>query len=146
MRLRVQTLVQARPPEVISGLNEALFKLLQPKFPPNRLLRFDGQRPGDEVHIELSFLGKKQLWVARILAQHFSPEEAFFIDEGKKLPFFLTAWRHKHLAYRSGKHTVLEDDIRFRTPWWMPAPLVWLGFWVQFRARRPIYQQTFGAV
>ncbi|MEZ4685197.1 MAG: hypothetical protein R3B47_03775 [Bacteroidia bacterium] len=67
-----------------------MFEKLSPPGAGVELLRFDGSEEGDEVHIRMSlFFGLiKQDWFARIIEDGQNEQEAWFIDEGIRLPFF----------------------------------------------------------
>jgi hypothetical protein len=62
MRIRITTLVTQNYRQVADRFDQNLFKALNPPFPPVKLLRFDGSRKGDEVHLQLNFLLFKQVW------------------------------------------------------------------------------------
>ncbi|MCU0450376.1 MAG: hypothetical protein MUC97_11140 [Bernardetiaceae bacterium] len=144
MRLTIRTPVAQPPAQVWQGFNQDLFMALAPPFPPVKLRRFDGSLTGDEVHIELNLLFTKQLWVSVITEHHQSAQGIYFVDEGAKLPFFLRQWRHRHsiMAYNGG--SIIEDDITFAAPAWLPDWLLYPTLWLQFAYRRPVYQRLFG--
>ncbi|WP_461101203.1 SRPBCC family protein [Spirosoma koreense] len=149
MRLRLETRVQQALPTVWTGFNRSLFEHLNPPFPPVRVLRFDGCLPGDVVHIRLNFFLFRQDWVSQIIDQRSTPDEIYFIDQGTRLPFFLTAWHHCHRLLRTPTdagpgQTLIVDEINFQTPFWLPAFLLYPILWAQFVYRRPIYRRIFG--
>ena len=69
MQFLISTAVEKSYDEVFMGFNEDLFQKLSPKNPPVTLLRFDGCAVGDEVHLEMTLpvIGRKELWVSRII-------------------------------------------------------------------------------
>jgi ligand-binding SRPBCC domain-containing protein len=160
MKLLLKTLVRQSLPQVWAGFDRNLFEKLAPPFPPVEVVRFDGCAKGDIVHLRLNFLFFKQDWISDITDQQTTgmpdhgmpdhgmpdhPNEIFFVDEGRKLPFFLRYWHHRHRLVRDAETggTVVIDDITFRTPTlltdWLFYPLLWL----QFAYRKPIYKRVF---
>lgn len=149
MRLFFKTRVAGRHADVYARFDENLFRALTPPFPPVKLLRFDGSRTGDEVHLQLG-APLKQLWISKITSDSCDDRLCLFVDEGTRLPFFLRFWRHEHRVRAAadiyGKPTCwIEDDIRFRPAPWI-GPLLWPVLWLQFAARGPLYRRYFGAV
>lgn len=145
MKISIQTPVNQSIESVWNGFTESLFTELAPPFPPVNLLRFDGSQQGDEVHIQLHFLLFKQLWISLITENIKTEEEIYFIDEGIKLPFFLSFWKHKHRIVKnknaSEKHqTFIIDEIEFESPFGF---LIYPILYLQFLYRRPIYQKIF---
>jgi ligand-binding SRPBCC domain-containing protein len=143
MRITIRTKVNQPYQQVWENFGEKLFKALNPPFPPVKLLRFDGSLKGDEVHLELSFLLFKQVWISKITDQQTLPNEIFFVDEGIKLPFFLKSWHHKHRIVQDGSGTVIIDEISFKTPF-LPFDFLMLpAMYGQFAYRVPIYKRFF---
>lgn len=144
MKIRIETPVTQDYRTVFAGFTKDLFVELTPPGIPVELLRFDGSRKGDEVHLLLKFPGFPQKWVSEITQDECTDDECYFIDEGRELPFFLKQWRHVHRIVREGDGARIIDDIEFR----VPIPGMQLGvypaLYQQFRARRPIYQRIFG--
>lgn len=136
---------------VWDGFNRALFERLTPVFPPVAVVRFDGCQRGDVVHLQLNFLFFRQDWVSIIREQQRSSEEIYFIDEGTRLPFFLSQWTHRHRLLRATdestgqEQTIIVDDIRFRSPFWLMDFFLYPVLWVQFACRKPVYKRVFSA-
>jgi ligand-binding SRPBCC domain-containing protein len=126
--------------------DEALFKALAPPFPPFTLQRFDGCETGNEVHILLGAGPFKQAWHSIIIQHQVDEKEAFFIDEGKILPFFLRTWVHKHQIIQDGEDVVIVDDIKFTwsSPVWFI--LIYPGLYLSFLYRKPIYKRYFAKI
>ncbi len=143
MRLVIETPVAQPPETVMAGFNQDLFIKLNPPFPPVKVLRFDGSKRGDEVHLELNMLLFKQRWISVITEDGANDNEFYFVDEGKRLPFFLSYWRHRHRIVRAGEGSTIVDDITFRAPLHLSA-LLWPSLRAQFAYRCPVYQQVFG--
>jgi len=132
--------------EVKAGFTERLFLALNPPppFPKVELLRFDGCKTGDTVILKLHFPFFSQEWESLIVHDEESNELWLFIDSGKRLPFFLSSWKHKHLVKVEKGQTIIYDDITFGTPWWLPSLLMAPLLKFQFGMRKPIYQRFFG--
>ncbi|MCP1383266.1 SRPBCC family protein [Runella salmonicolor] len=143
MKLILKTTVQQSYLQVWRGFDETLFRRLSPPFPPVRVVRFDGCLKGNTVELELSFFLFKQRWTSKITEQQGNAEEVFFIDEGVKLPFFLSYWRHRHRIIKDGEHTIIADEIEFRTPSILTDYLFYPLLYGQFLYRKPIYRKVF---
>jgi len=143
MKLILRTPVQQSYLQVWKGFDETLFRRLSPPFPPVRVVRFDGCLKGNTVELELNFFLFKQLWTSKITAQQGNAEEVFFIDEGVKLPFFLSYWRHRHRIIKDGEQTIIADEIEFRTPSVLTDYLFYPLLYGQFLYRKPIYRKVF---
>ncbi len=143
MHITLKTKVQQMPSEVFEGFTEALFLKLAPPFPPVRLVRFEGSEVGNVVELELNFIFFKNTWQSLITAQEKTQEEIYFIDEGKKLPFFLCTWRHKHRICRQGTGSQIIDEISYKSPFWLLDYLLYPVLYFQFAYRKPIYRRVF---
>ena len=146
MKIYIETRVAGDFREVFAGFTKDLFVELTPPGIPVRLLRFDGSKTGDVVHLELKFPGFTQQWISTITADACSDAECYFIDEGTHLPFFLSAWRHVHRIRRApdGRGAIITDDIEFKCPLPGMSLGVYPVLWRQFRTRGPVYQRIFG--
>lgn len=145
MHLKITTKVDQDYHLVMQGFNQQLFEKLNPPFPPVRLLRFDGSKKGDVVSIQLDFIFFKQLWTSLIVEDGLDAKEAYFIDEGIKLPFFLTYWQHRHRVVKDRQHALIIDDIHFKTPFRLMDYLMYPIMWLQFLYRKPVYKRVFRA-
>ncbi len=149
MHLILKTSVAPSVQHVWAGFDRALFDQLSPPFPPVEVVRFDGCLKGDVVHLRLNFFVFKQDWISLIVDQQTigatdDADEIFFIDEGTKLPFFLAYWQHRHRLLRDEHgHTLIVDDISFRTPFLLTDYLFYPLLWLQFAYRKPIYRRIF---
>ena len=144
MHLLLKTRVDPAPSVVWAGFDRALFSQLSPPFPPVKIVRFDGCRTGDIVQLRLNFLLFRQDWISRVVDQQTTDNEIYFIDEGDRLPFFLSYWHHRHRLLRvSGKHTLIVEDITFRTPFRLTDYLLYPLLWLQFAYRKPVYRRVF---
>ncbi len=144
MRLKLTTQVNQDYRTVIKAFDRTLLEKLSPPFPPVKLLQFEGSRKGDVVSMELNFILFRQRWTSLIVVDGINEEEAYFIDEGMHLPFFLTYWRHRHRVAKDGAQALIIDDILFKTPFRLMDYLLYPVLWLQFAYRKPIYQKVFG--
>ena len=143
MKLKIQTSVEKNYLQVWEGFTEDLFNQLSPPFPPVKVMQFDGCQKDDTVELELNFLLFKQRWKSLITDQQSTNTEIFFLDEGVKLPFFLTFWKHRHRIIKNGDSTIIADEIEFRTPTLLTNYLFYPLLWLQFAYRKPIYRKVF---
>ena len=131
--------------EVFAGFTEGLFGALAPKFPPTRLLRYDGNAVGDFVIIRIGVPPLTQEWVSEITAHEVGEEVSFFVDEGRALPFPLKRWRHVHRVRQEGPGRVaIVEDITYSAGGRLSNALMRPLLVAQFRARGPKYRQVFG--
>lgn len=143
MKIIISTYVTQAYEKVTEGFGRELLTALNPPFPPVKLLRYDGNKRGDEVYLQLNFLLFKQVWKSRITEDYKDEGKSYFIDEGIKLPFFLSHWRHKHLIIKKDGGTIITDDISFRTPFFVLDLLIFPIMYLQFLYRKPIYKKYF---
>ena len=146
MNVYLRTLVEAAPAEVWAGFTRELFVALAPPFPPFKLLRFDGCRRGDEVHLELGAGPLRQLWTSLITDNGITANGTYyFVDGGEQLPAPLRYWQHRHLMQPApGGGTYIVEDLEYRTGSQLLDRLLWPAVWAQFAWRRPIYRRWFG--
>lgn len=143
MQFTITTRVEQPCKTVFNGFNRDLFLALKPPFVPMRLLRFDGCNTGDEVHLHLGF---GQEWISVITESGSTPTGFYFIDEGKKLPFFLHSWKHKHsitAATDNPAESIITDNITFQSHNALLTRLLYPLLYVQFAWRKPVYRQFF---
>ena len=144
MNIKISTKVNQSLLKVWEGFNLELFSKLAPPFPPVKVKEFGGCLKGDKVHLELNFLLFKQDWISDIVDQKRTESEIYFIDEGTKLPFFLSYWKHKHRLVKDDEGTLIIDDIIFKTPTILTDYLFYPLMYLQFLYRKPIYKRVFG--
>ncbi|MCB1146242.1 MAG: hypothetical protein KDK41_09805 [Leptospiraceae bacterium] len=143
MKLQIDTRVSSSVSQVAAGFQSDLFQALAPPFPRIKLLKFDGNKVGDIVSLELNFLVFKQRWTSKIV--HFEEREDLFsfIDIGTELPFFLKSWQHRHHIYQeSDNSTIISDQIQFTAPFGLSF-LLWPALYLQFLYRKPVYKRIF---
>lgn len=143
MRIIINTNVEAPLDKVKEGFTEELFVQLNPPFPPVKVSRFDGCETGHLVSLELNFIVFKQLWVSDIIEDKQEGDKWYFIDQGRKLPFFLKRWKHHHEVRKSSIGSVITDDIQFSTGTILTDILFYPLLYFQFLYRKPIYRKIF---
>ena len=143
MNIKISTKVNQSLLKVWEGFNLELFSKLAPPFPPVEVKEFGGCLKGDKVHLELNFLLFKQDWISDIVDQKRTESEIYFIDEGTKLPFFLSYWKHRHRLVKDDEGTLIVDDIIFKTPTILTDYLFYPLMYLQFLYRKPIYKKVF---
>lgn len=145
MNINLSTRVNQPFLKVKEGFTEDLFESLNPPFPPVKLIRFDGSSTGDIVSLELNFIFFKQVWTSEITENHVDNKEFYFVDEGRKLPFFLRTWRHKHRMVSQGTNqSLIIDEISYRAPNIVLELLLFPVLYAQFAMRKPVYKKYFG--
>ncbi|QHT67965.1 hypothetical protein GXP67_15610 [Rhodocytophaga rosea] len=143
MRFIIITPVAMDYQQVAQNFGKSLFQALNPPFPPVKLLRFDGNAKGDEVHLELNFIIFKQVWKSLITENNTNSKEIYFVDEGIQLPFFLKYWRHKHRIVNKSSGAAIIDDITFRSSFFLFDFLLYPVLYLQFLYRKPVYKKIF---
>jgi len=108
MRIKLKSTVACDLETVHRKFDGELFNYLLP--PGAKLIHFGGSTKGDIVHLKLPVARE---WISEITENGKSENSYYFIDEGKKLPFPLKTWRHKHVLKASGQYTIVEDDMSF---------------------------------
>ena len=144
MKVRFQTKVKGNYKDVIAAFDRKLFEALKPKMAKMEIVEFTGSKKGDRVHIRFTSPIKAE-WISLITEDGADQSEAFFVDEGVKLPFPLTYWRHKHLVQKiSEDSSYIIDDITFKAKNSLLTYLLYPAIYLGFAPRKKIYQQYFG--
>ncbi len=113
-KLRFSCEVNSKLKDVVKAFDLPLFKKLAPPLVKMNILQFDGCLKGDEVKFSMNSFGIQQYWYGLILDDFISENEAYFIDVGKKLPWPLTAWHHKHgFKVTERATTEIIDELEF---------------------------------
>lgn len=110
MNIILKSRVDNNLENVHKGFDSELFKYLLP--PGAKLIAFGGSRKGDIVHLNLPLAGE---WISEITEHGETNDSRYFIDEGRKLPYPLKTWKHKHILHRKGNSTIIEDNMTFST-------------------------------
>lgn len=144
MKILFRTRIHQPVKVVKEGFTKELFMKLAPHWSSFELLRFDGCKKNDEVHIRISLMGLKQEWISVITEEHESPTEWFFVDQGKKLPWPLKSWKHIHRVDRIGdKDCEIVDDIEFEASSPILGKLIYPFLWSTFAIRPKLYKDFF---
>jgi ligand-binding SRPBCC domain-containing protein len=100
--------------KVIKNIGKEMFVALNPPWSSMELLRFDGTKVSDEVHLNLNFGFKKLPWVSKIVKSDLSDVEFNFIDIGFKMLPGMKSWHHQHIFRSAGNNqTIIIDDVSF---------------------------------
>lgn len=110
MNITLRSKVNGELTTVYNRFDDNLFRYLLP--PGAQLIEFGGSKKGDIVHLKLPIAGE---WISEITENGSSDNTCYFIDEGRKLPFPLKKWKHKHILHRSRNGTIIEDNMSFST-------------------------------
>ena len=145
MKIYIKTPVAAPHKEVMKGFDRKLFEALSPPGAKVELIRFDGSNLGDIVHLRLKLLGFIETdWISDIIEEGANDQEAYFIDKGTHLPFFLSFWRHRHVVVSEKGGSSIIDDIEYKAHNPILSLLLYPVLYLQFAYRKPIYQRFFG--
>ena len=146
MTIQFKTLVKGNYKTVMQQFDRKLFEALKPAVGEMEIVEFTGSKKGDRVHIR--FLSPvKAEWISLITEDGENEEEAWFVDEGKKLPFPLAYWRHQHIVKKATEDTCwIIDDIEFKGKNPLLTAILYPGIYAGFAPRKKIYQKYFGKV
>jgi len=143
MNIKIQTKVEGNYKDIIRQFDRQLFEALKPKNAKMEIVEFSGSKKGDIVH--LRFLGPvKTEWISKITEDGENEKEAYFIDEGEKLPFPLSYWRHKHIVKKITENTsYIIDDMTFRGRFYFFSLILYPAIYIAFYPRKKIYRSYF---
>jgi len=110
MNITLKSKVTGDFTSIYKRFDDNLFRYLLP--PGAELISFGGSKKGNLVHLKLPLFGE---WISEITEDGKSGDHYYFIDEGRKLPFPLKTWKHKHVIHKTGKNTIIEDNMSFST-------------------------------
>jgi len=138
------TLVAGNYKEVMARFDRDLFEALLPRQGKTEIVSFTGSRQGDQVH--LRFLSPLRFdWISDITEDGVDEQEAWFVDEGVRLPPGLTFWQHRHIVRKVDEwNSEIIDDITYKS--WnilftlFAYPVLWLAFF----PRKKVYRSYFG--
>ncbi len=141
MQIKLYSSVEQEWERVYNAFDRRLFEFLLP--PGARLLRFDGSRAGDIVHLAFPF-GME--WKSKITFDHKESDHGMFIDEGVILPAGLSDWHHEHHVFKEGDGSRIEDRITFSTGNRildiLYYPFLYLSFLPRVRQYKKYFQKT----
>ncbi len=139
----INSIVQKDFKFTFSHFNKNLFLFLAPST--LKLLQFDGSNKGDIVHIQFSF--PKGEWISEITDFQETDEYILFIDEGKKLPFGLVKWKHKHYIKKlDDQKCEIIDDVCFSAKNKFLEYILFLPLYLPLLDRKRLYNKYFNSL
>ena len=138
MRILLKSKVNSPIDKVNDHFDEGLFKYLLP--PGAELIHYGGSSKGDIVHLKLPVVGT---WKSEITDHGRNNGSIYFVDEGIKLPFPLTRWKHKHILHQIDNQAIIEDNIEFSTGLVLSDALVYPFLYLAFAPRIKQYKKYF---
>ncbi len=143
MEIKIETIVDGEFKEVFKQFELDLFTVLLPPLGLIKLKRFDGSKPGDEVHLSFPLA---QQWISVITETDSSDQKCWFIDEGKILPWPLKDWKHRHIVESAGSdRSKIIDHINFSTGNKLMDLLFYPLLYLSFLMRKPAYMKFFAS-
>ncbi len=128
--------------KVKSHFNRSLFAFLTKGRA--RIIRYDGQKAGDVIELEVAVLGKLQKWKGTILADKSTDQYYLFIDTAHQLPFPLSFWKHVHfLRKNNNESSTITDRIHFSTGKLFLDTLLFLPLFCMFYVRKWQYKKFY---
>ncbi len=143
MKLIFETKVSAPFNRVRTLIGKELFQALISPWQSIEIVRFDGTRVGDEVHLNIN-MGLIFPWISKIVDSSVRDDEWSFIDVGVKTFPLIKSWHHIHLFRAIDTTTTLiRDEINFecQNPF-LEYPMYVMLF-PQFAFRRYGYKKFF---
>lgn len=129
--------------EVMEQFDRDLFEALAPKSAPVEIVSFTGSKTGDKVHLRFKSPINAD-WISDITDHGSNDDEAYFIDEGRTLPFPLKYWKHRHIVRKVNENeSEIIDDMYFSGPNKLITALMKPAIFVAFSPRKKIYQTYF---
>lgn len=143
MNITFRTQINQSYDIVADAFNEKLFRHLLPPSIIAGLLRFDGSKPGDMVHIRFHLPWPAD-WISRITEERRNDREYTFVDIGEKLPYGIKSWKHIHTVRKAGnKTTTIIDDMNFSTDNALLDRLIYPVMYSAFLPRKRLYKSYF---
>ncbi len=143
MNFVLKTLVNGYYTDVMKRFDLDLFEALKPIGAKMEVVQFTGSETGDIV--ELKFISPiKASWISDITDHGSDHTQAYFIDEGRVLPFPLKEWKHRHIVEKVDDHnSIIVDDITFSSGRKWLDFLIYLPLMLSFYPRKRIYRRYF---
>ncbi|MFT7605866.1 MAG: ligand-binding SRPBCC domain-containing protein [Saprospiraceae bacterium] len=143
MNIQFKTKIDGNYKDIMRQFDRNLFEALKPSHADMEIVTFSGSKKGDEVHIRFHSPIKAE-WISRITDDGENEKESFFIDEGVKLPFPLSYWKHKHIVQRiTDDSSYIIDDITFKGSNFLLSFLLYPAIYAGFYPRGKIYKSYF---
>lgn len=116
MNLKFENTVNFSFKLVLNNIGKEMFLALNPPWSPMKVLRFDGTKVSDEVHLELNLGVKSVPWISKIVKSELNEIEFTFIDIGLKVLPGMKSWHHQHIFRKVGANkTLIIDEVSFET-------------------------------
>lgn len=145
MKLTFKTPVKGNFEFVASQFNEELFKKMALPLTKIYVGFFEGTKKGDSFSFTMKFMGFHQFWEGLIVDNGSNADESFFIDIGKKLPFPLASWSHRHSFQRiSDGETLIVDEVEYSSFNKLFDYLLFPFWQSYFNYRSYLYKKIFG--
>lgn len=143
MNIQLKTKVDGNYKDVMAKFDRHLFEALKPKNAKMEIVEFTGSKKGDRVHLQ--FLSPiKTEWISEITEDGENEKISYFIDEGVKLPFPLSFWRHRHVVEKiSEDESYIIDDMTYRGINSLFTILLYPALYIAFYPRKKIYKSYF---
>jgi ligand-binding SRPBCC domain-containing protein len=146
LQIILKSTVKGNFKAVIARFDRNLFEALKPKGAKMEIVEFTGSRKGNKVHIRFVWPFKAN-WISDIIADGSNDKEAFFIDEGRVIPFGIKFWQHKHVVRFITNNTCeIIDDINYRGVNKLWTLLLYPALYIGFYPRKNIYKKYFGSI
>jgi ligand-binding SRPBCC domain-containing protein len=146
MNIQLKTKVDGNYKHVMHRFDKQLFEALKPAGANMEIVAFTGSKKGDKVHLRFHSPIKTE-WISHITEDGVNEQEAYFIDEGIKLPFPLVYWKHKHIVQKITEDTsYIIDDMTFKGKNLFFSLLLYPGIFLGFYPRKKIYRNYFRSI
>lgn len=145
MQFIIKTQIDKNYQLIFSKFDVNLFIALKPPFMNLNVLRFDGCKRGDEIHLEMNVFGKfNQKWIGHVSDDFRDENCIYFVDEGALLPFPLKKWKHVHRIDKINEHaSYIIDDIKYSTDSDLVDLVIYPFLYIIFSLRVPVYKKIF---
>lgn len=147
MRFQILTPVKGSHRKVFAGFDHGLLLQLTPPGAKMQLISADDPaKEGGRIYLRVTLLGIiRQEWINAFSQYELTEAECHFVDQGVKMPFPIRLWRHDHRVLSDGPdRAIINDDVTYKTGFFLMDWFLYPILWLQFRYRRPIYQRVFG--
>lgn len=143
MKLRLETKVVGNYIEVMKLFDLKLFEALKPVGAKMEIVEFTGSEKGDTVHIRFVSPIKAD-WISKITKHGADENRAYFVDEGKTLPWPLKKWKHIHSVEKIDEsNSLIVDDISFSSNNKILDIFIYPALYLGFYPRKAIYRRYF---
>lgn len=146
MKFEIKSHIKQDYEFVDKHLTKDFLLLVNPKIPPFKITRFDGEKIGDLVHVELNFFLFKEKWEYEIKDHTLNDKEWKFVDQSIKHPFFFNYWSHQFRMENLEGEIVISDIVNYNTPFFLLDYFLFPGLYLFFNYRKSIYKKMYGKV